>query len=150
LETDYAPQAAEKKIALKFELPPKLPVIQADRDKLMVALHNLLGNALKYTPENGTVSVCVRADAAQLVVDVIDTGIGVSPQEQGKLFQKFYRAGDPRVARINGTGLGLALAREIARLHNGDITLQSELDKGSTFTLTLPIVNTAGTSKQAA
>jgi PAS domain S-box-containing protein len=140
LQADYKPQAAEKSLALTFDLPPKFPVLQADRDKLMVVLHNLLGNALKYTPAGGKVSVAVRADASRLAVDFSDTGIGISPTEQSRLFTKFYRAKDPRVEQITGSGLGLALAREIARLHGGDVTLQSELDKGSTFTLTLPLI----------
>jgi signal transduction histidine kinase len=72
------------------------------------------------------------------VVDVIDTGIGITPDEQQRIFEKFYRASDPRVAQITGSGLGLALAREIARLHGGEIAVQSQIDKGSTFTLTLP------------
>lgn len=138
LQTDYKQQASDKQIALTFDLPPKFPVIYGDRDKLMITLHNMLGNALKYTPKEGKVSVAVRADASKLVVDVSDTGIGINPDEQQKIFEKFYRAKDPRVDKITGTGLGLALAREIARLHNGDITVSSELNKGSTFTLTLP------------
>jgi signal transduction histidine kinase len=139
LQADYKPHAADKKLSLAFELPPKLPVIQGDRDKLMVALHNLIGNAVKYTPSGGKVTVAVRSDTgARVVVDVIDTGIGIEADEQQRIFEKFYRAKDPRVGKITGTGLGLALAREIARLHGGDIAVQSELNKGSTFTLTLP------------
>lgn len=140
LQADYRQQATEKKITLTFELPPKLPVIQGDRDKLMVALHNLLGNALKYTPSEGKATVSVRTEASQLMVDVADTGIGISPEEQPKVFEKFYRAKDQRVEKITGTGLGLTLAREIARLHGGDIVLHSELNQGSTFTLVLPVV----------
>jgi PAS domain S-box-containing protein len=138
LAADYRPQAADKKIGLTFDLPPKLPVMQGDRDKVMLTLHNLLGNAMKYTPSAGKVTVSVRCDASQLYVDVIDTGIGIAADEQQRIFEKFYRAQDERVSKITGTGLGLALAREIARLHGGEITVQSELNKGSTFTLTLP------------
>jgi signal transduction histidine kinase len=105
----------------------------------MVSLHNLLGNSLKYTPSGGKVVVAVRTTATHLIVEVTDTGIGINPEEQQKLFQKFYRAKDPRVAKIPGTGLGLALSREIARLHGGDIAVHSELNQGSTFTLSLPI-----------
>jgi two-component system sensor histidine kinase VicK len=139
LQADYTPQAKEKKLSVKFDLPPKFPVILGDRDKLMMALHNLVGNALKYTPEGGNVSVLVKDEAKRLIVDVSDTGIGVNEKELGLIFDKFYRAKDPRVAKITGTGLGLALAREVARLHGGDITVQSQLDKGSTFTLSIPI-----------
>jgi signal transduction histidine kinase len=143
LRTDYAQQAAEKGLSLAFDLPPKLPVFSGDQDKLALVLHNLLGNALKYTPAGGKVSLAAKADAAQLSVAVTDTGIGVAPDEQQQIFERFYRAKDPRVAKITGTGLGLALAREIARLHGGDVSVQSELNRGITFTLTLPTTPSA-------
>jgi PAS domain S-box-containing protein len=138
IKPDYEPQAKEKDITLAFNLPPKLPVIKADRDKIMVALHNLLGNALKYTPKGGTVTVNVDVKGNQLLVDVADTGIGISEEDQEKIFDKFFRANDPRVDKITGTGLGLTLAQEVVRLHGGTITVQSELNKGSTFTMALP------------
>ena len=139
LKTDYAPQARDKQIDLVFSLPAKLPVIQADRDKIALAMHNLIGNAIKYTPPGGQVTVNASVDHNQLAVDVTDTGIGVSSHELGRIFEKFYRAKDQRVAEVPGSGMGLALAREVARLHGGDIAVQSELDKGSNFTMTLPL-----------
>jgi signal transduction histidine kinase len=139
IEDEYRAQAKEKHIDLVFELPPKLPVMQGDRDKVSLALHNLVGNGLKYTPEGGRVRVKVEAGPRSLVVDVEDNGIGIKPEEHELIFEKFYRARDARVSRITGTGLGLALAREVARLHGGDVLLRSEVDKGSTFTLTLPL-----------
>jgi signal transduction histidine kinase len=72
-------------------------------------------------------------------VDVVDTGLGIGEQDQKQIFDKFYRAKDPRIGHIPGTGLGLTLAREVMRLHGGDITVQSQIDKGSTFTLTMPV-----------
>lgn len=138
LEADYALQAAEKHLKLTFKLPPKLPVIQADRDKIVIALGNLIGNALKYTPSPGEVTVSVRVENGQLITDVTDTGIGIDEKEAELVFEKFYRSTDGRTAEITGSGLGLAMARQIARLHDGDITLRSALNKGSTFTLTLP------------
>jgi signal transduction histidine kinase len=92
LKADYQAQADEKKITMLFELPPKLPVIQADRDKFVLALHNLIGNALKYTMPGGKVTVAVRHEGKQLVVDVSDTGIGIDPKEADKIFERFYRA----------------------------------------------------------
>jgi signal transduction histidine kinase len=115
-------------------------VVQGDRDRLMLTFHNLLNNAIKYTPAGGKVTVSAQVTPTQLVVDIADTGIGISKEDQARLFQKFARANDPRVSKITGSGLGLALAKEVARLHGGDVTVQSELDKGSTFTLTLPVV----------
>lgn len=139
LEEDYKPQAFEKQQALVFERPPKYPVAQADREKLSLALHNLIGNAIKYTPKGGTVTVRIEPSESELVVDVIDTGIGIAPADQERVFEKFYRAQDERVSAITGSGLGLALAREVVRLHGGDVTLESVLNQGSTFTLRLPI-----------
>jgi len=138
LETDYRNLAVEKELTLRFDLPPKYPVVFADRDKLMLALHNVVGNALKYTPAKGTVVVRLDADEKQITVDVTDTGLGIAPDEHEKVFERFYRSRDTRIGTVEGTGLGLALARQVARLHGGDITLKSELNKGSTFTISVP------------
>ena len=139
LQNDYAAQAKEKRLTMVWNLPPKLPVIKADQGKFVLALHNLLGNALKYTPDGGQVVVTVTADRGRLAVDVADTGIGIGDEDCQRIFEKFYRAKDPRVGQIKGSGLGLAIAREVIRLHGGDITVHSIPDKGSTFTLSLPI-----------
>ncbi len=138
LKSDFTPQAQAKSIEMVFDLPPKMPVLQGDREKIGVALQNLVGNALKYTPQGGRVDVIARADGQTIEVTVRDTGIGIAEQDQERVFEKFSRAEDARVATITGSGLGLALAREVARRHGGDITLQSVLDEGSTFTLMLP------------
>jgi PAS domain S-box-containing protein len=139
LKADYQQQATEKRIDLQLRLPPKLPVIRGDRDKITLALHNLMGNALKYTPEGGRVTIEVEVDGRQLSVSISDTGIGISPDDAERIFERFYRAKDPRVAKITGTGLGLTLAREVVRMHGGDITVESQIDQGSTFTMTLPV-----------
>jgi len=139
LQNDYALQAKDKGVDLTFNLPAKLPVITADRDKLIVGMHNLLSNALKYTPAGGSVTVTVTADDGEFVTDVADTGIGMTEQDADRVFEKFYRAQDQRITGITGSGLGLAIAREVIRLHGGDITLETEIDKGSTFRLVLPI-----------
>lgn len=139
LASDFREQAAHKEITLRFDLPPKLPVIRGDRDKIVMALHNLVGNAVKYTPAGGEVTVRVGEEKGQLTVEVIDNGIGVRDEERELIFEKFYRAKDRRISGVTGTGLGLAIAREVVRLHGGDISVQSQLDKGSTFTMTLPM-----------
>ena len=148
LAADFDAPARDKRIDLKFNLPPKFPVIQADRDKLVLAIHNLIGNAIKYTPDGGKVTVILRVDAKEMAVQVTDTGIGISEQDQPLVFEKFYRAKDPRVEKVTGSGLGLALAMEVAKLHGGGITLSSKLDQGSTFTLTIPVA--AEPSRRAA
>jgi two-component system phosphate regulon sensor histidine kinase PhoR len=140
LKANHEAQASDKRMQLEFDLPPKLPAASADRDKIALALHNLLGNALKYTPEGGHIVVTAAAEKNQLSIAVTDTGIGISADEVERVFDKFYRSKDPQAAGIKGSGLGLAISREVARLHGGDITAESELGKGSTFTLTLPIL----------
>ena len=140
LQADHEAQAKDRQITLEFDLPPKLPVLQADRDKIALALHNLMGNALKYTLEGGHVVVTAAVEKGRLSVSVSDTGIGIDSEEIEKVFDKFYRSKDPQATNVKGSGLGLAIAREVARLHGGDITVESELGKGSTFTLTLPTV----------
>jgi PAS domain S-box-containing protein len=151
LEADYQAQAKEKSLKLVFELPPKLPVLQGDRDKITLALHNLIGNALKYTPSGGQVTVRVHTPPEGLSVEVSDTGIGIKDDEAELIFEKFYRAKDRRIADITGSGLGLALARDVARMHGGDVVVQSQIDKGSTFTLTLPAIpNGPGAAVRAA
>jgi signal transduction histidine kinase len=139
LKADHEAQARERSITLEFDQPPKLPVIQADRDKIALALHNLVGNALKYTPEGGRVTVVTTVENGRLTVAVTDTGIGIGPEEQERVFDKFYRSKNPQAMSVEGSGLGLPIAREVARLHGGDVTLESELGKGSTFTLTVPM-----------
>lgn len=139
IEQDHGQVAAKKGIDLKVELPPKLPMLVGDREKLAQAMHNLVGNAVKYTPSGGTIRIIVtEPDTGGVSFAVTDTGMGISKEDQPRLFNRFVRANDPRVAAITGTGLGLALSKEIARLHGGDVTLESELNKGSTFTLSVP------------
>jgi signal transduction histidine kinase len=134
--------ADEKKIDLTLALPPKVPKLKGDKQRLSVLLNNLLGNAVKYTPEGGKVHVSVELNGQRVLIAVRDTGIGIGPDDQPHVFEKFYRAADDAVQTLPGTGLGLALAREVARLHGGEISLTSERGKGSTFTVELPIVAT--------
>jgi signal transduction histidine kinase len=131
--------ADEKQVDLVLSLPAKVPVIRGDKDRLHVVLTNLIGNAIKYTPDGGRVHVTCLEDGAKLSLEVKDTGIGIHPDDRDKIFDKFYRAADEQVAKLPGTGLGLAIARETVRAHGGTIELQSEPGVGSTFTILLPI-----------
>ena len=110
-----------------------------DKDKIATVLVNLLGNAVKYTPDNGRVVFRVNITDKHIEVSVQDTGVGIAADELDKVFEKFYRSNDPRVQEQTGTGLGLALSQEVVRLHGGKITVESEINKGSTFTMTLPL-----------
>jgi signal transduction histidine kinase len=138
LQADYKAKAAERNIALTFELPAKIAVIRGDRDKIELVMHNMIGNALKYTPPGGTVRVCYTEDEDRVRIDVVDSGIGIGPSEIDKIFDRFYRSKDPRIEGIEGTGLGLAISRELVRLHGGELIAESELGKGSTFSMLLP------------
>jgi signal transduction histidine kinase len=131
--------ADEKSIELRLRLPAKLPTLQGDKEKLAVALNNLLGNAIKYAPSGGTVTITCVQNETTAEIEIADTGVGIAPEDQDKIFDKFYRVQSEEVQAQRGTGLGLTTAREIARLHGGDITLRSELGKGSTFLLVLPL-----------
>ncbi len=130
--------ADEKQIDLTLKLPPKVPKLRGDKERLSVLLSNLIGNAIKYTPPGGEVRVWLEVEPKLVRVHVQDTGIGIDPKDQPYIFEKFYRANSDQVQQITGTGLGLAIAREVARLHGGDIRLESEPGRGSTFTVELP------------
>jgi len=131
--------ANEKKQQFTFSVAPKLPKIMADKDKLVAALSNLVGNAVKYTPEGGKVTVRVDSDATRVMFMVEDSGIGISAEDLPKMGGKFFRSKDARVQGMVGSGLGLAFSQEIARLHGGSILIRSELNQGSCFTLELPL-----------
>lgn len=134
------PQLQQKQIAFDIVMPPKLPKVHLDKDRFTAALVNLLGNAAKYTPEQGRVTFETVAGPKELQITVKDTGYGISREELPKLFTKFFRSGDVRVRDVPGSGLGLAFSQEVIRLHGGKLLVQSELNKGSQFTLVLPIV----------
>jgi PAS domain S-box-containing protein len=133
------PQVEEKKLTLDVAFPEKLPEPELDKDKISAVLVNLLGNAVKYTPPGGRVVFRVHVTDQQIEASVEDTGVGIAPDELPKVFEKFFRSPDPRVQEQTGTGLGLALAQEVVRLHGGRITVESEINKGSTFTMLLPL-----------
>jgi signal transduction histidine kinase len=132
-------QAVQKKLEFDTKLPAKTPKLCVDKDKLAASLVNLLGNAIKYTPAGGKVTLSVEVAAEHLHFHIDDTGIGIAAHELPRLSEKFFRSTDARVRQITGTGLGLAFAQEVARLHGGRLTVSSELNKGSRFTLTLPL-----------
>jgi len=133
------PLMKQKSLAFDVSMPAKLPELRVDKDKIVVTLVNLLGNAAKYTPDGGHVRLRVQTHDDHLQIDVEDTGFGIATDELPSVFEKFFRSSDKRVLEQSGTGLGLALAREVIRLHGGDITATSEINKGSTFSVTLPL-----------
>ncbi len=124
------------------EIPESLPKITADSDRLVQVLLNLLSNAIKYTPRGGTVAVRAGLSAREpgyITCSVIDTGVGITPEDQQRLFTKFFRSEDPAVREQTGTGLGLFITKSLVEMHGGRIWVESTKDKGSTFTFTLPL-----------
>ncbi|HEY9152714.1 MAG TPA: ATP-binding protein, partial [Anaerolineales bacterium] len=133
-------QASEKKIVLNLEIPKNLPAaIEADKALLHQAVYNLIENAIKYTPEGGSVTVRVKTLPNDVLFEVEDSGIGIEPDDLPRLFEKFYR-GKQREARAqHGSGLGLAIVRSIAEQHSGRVWVESQVGKGSTFSLQIPL-----------
>ena len=130
--------AQKKHITTEKNLPDKFPSLVGDKELLKVAIINILGNAVKYTPENGTITFSLNEQNNTIIFDVIDTGYGISQEDLPHVFDKFYRSADPNVAKQTGTGLGMAITLEIIHLHGGKIEVQSELGKGTRFTITIP------------
>jgi signal transduction histidine kinase len=129
-----APAAAERGLRLEVEVPPDLPAGLADPDLLDRVLQNLIGNAVKYTPAGGRVTVAARADEAGLVLTVADTGPGLPPQIRPRLFQKFVRGPGP----LQGSGLGLAFCKLAVEAMGGRIWVESEAGRGAVFHFTIP------------
>lgn len=133
-----APQMKEKRIQFDIEIPKEISACLADRTQLGRVLTNLLGNAIKFTPEKGKISVKAKEDKSFLQIDVQDSGIGISEEGLAKIFDEFYRADNAVNQKIKGTGLGLSLVKRIIEAHKGRIWVNSKLDKGTTFSFTLP------------
>ena len=136
------PQADGKSAQLKIEIGKKLPSVYGDREKVEQILTNLVGNAIKFTPEGGEISVSAQPSPRggnKLAISVRDSGIGISEDQQEKIFEKFHQVEGSLHRSVSGTGLGLAITKGLVEAHHGEIWVESEIGKGSTFTFTLPI-----------
>jgi DNA-binding response OmpR family regulator/nitrogen-specific signal transduction histidine kinase len=134
-----AVQADTKQQTLTYEVVGGLPDVVGDRDRLNQVVTNLVGNAIRYTPEGGEVEVHVYPVEGAVRVDVRDTGIGIAPDDLGHIFERFYRSDHPLVQETSGTGLGLSISKMFVEMHGGRVWVESELGKGSTFTFILPV-----------
>jgi PAS domain S-box-containing protein len=149
----FSDQFADKEQVLLVDLDPTLPRVLADPQRLAQILENLLSNANKYTPPNGRITIAAReseADAVEpgtsrlagdggfVTVSVADTGMGLSAEDQSRLFTRFFRAGNQAAKSVPGSGLGLWIARSLVELHGGTLSVASELGRGTTFSFTLP------------
>jgi len=128
--------------AIKFDKPRDEVWSEVDPDRYLIVVRNLISNALKYSPAGTDVRVKLIPDGTMASLAVSDDGIGIAPEDQGRLFTRFGRIENKATAHTTGTGLGLWLSREIARMHDGDLKVDSEVGKGSTFTLEIPIHST--------
>jgi CheY-like chemotaxis protein/two-component sensor histidine kinase len=133
------PRAEEKGLRVHAVVPPELPQVFGDSDRVVQIITNLVGNAYKYTPTGGVVSVHAYVRDEMVHVAVADTGIGISSEDQRKIFDRFFRVDDPLVHEESGTGLGLSIAVSLVEMHGGEMTVESEAGEGSIFTFTLPL-----------
>jgi signal transduction histidine kinase len=131
------PLAGTKSIQLSRDVPGELPLVQGDRVRVAQVLVNLIGNAIKFAPENGHVNVVVRPRAADVCFMIADDGPGISTEEQRHLFDRYWKG---RPSGRHGTGLGLYIAKGIVEAHGGRIWVESDVGRGSTFCFTLPQV----------
>ncbi len=136
--------ADEKQVSIDASLPETVPPVRGDADKVAQVLTNLVGNAVKYTPEGGWVKVSVEATEEGVTTTVADGGIGIAPEDQKRLFQKFFRADNTSTREAGGTGLGLVIAKTIIELMGGTIWVESEPGRGSRFHFTLPLFQGVG------
>jgi PAS domain S-box-containing protein len=136
---DFSVAAEQADLELRTEIEAHVPPVGGEAVYLRRLLDNLLGNAVKFTPSGGRIVVRVYQEGERVVLEVSDTGIGISPEQQERIFDRFYQVNGSARRRYSGVGLGLALVRDVVNALNGEIELQSQVDKGSTFTVRLPV-----------
>jgi signal transduction histidine kinase len=137
-----------KEIEIKLDLPSELPPIMGDAGRLIQVLTNLLSNACKYSPEKTAITITLHAEEMawppntpprrMVICAVRDEGYGMSEEDVAKLFTKFFRSENPDIRKATGTGLGLVITQGLVELHNGRIWVESELGKGTTFSVAIP------------
>jgi two-component system phosphate regulon sensor histidine kinase PhoR len=134
----YQPQALNKRIALEVDMGQGMRPIEADPTLLRQAIANLVDNAIKYTQPGGRVTLRARQYDGRQMISVEDSGVGIAPTDQARLFEKFYRARRPDTLKEKGSGLGLAIVKSIIEQHGGRVSVESRLGVGSTFTVEIP------------
>lgn len=133
------PEAEKRKVTLTIELPEDLPSIQADLRDMEKLFTNLVSNAIKYNRKNGAITIKGEVEGSSIHLSVKDTGIGISADHLSHIFDDFYRADDEKIKKISGTGLGLTIAKKIVNSHFGRIEVESEPEKGTLFSVFLPL-----------
>ncbi len=138
LYTSYSLVAKDKKIDLLFQKPNSMLLVHADKDLIQQVVVNLLSNALKFTPENGQIQIIITELQNDVQICIIDNGKGIAAELHELIFDKFFQAKNQTIKKPEGTGLGLAICKRIIEMHNGKIWVESEKEKGSRFTFTIP------------
>jgi two-component system, OmpR family, phosphate regulon sensor histidine kinase PhoR len=131
-------KARSKQLGLNVTVPAGLPAVRGDANRLQEVLQNLLDNAVQYTPSGGSIEVIAANPNSQIVITVVDTGIGIPQAEQSRIFERFYRVDAARSREAGGTGLGLSIARHIVEAHGGRIWVESTVSEGSRFHFSIP------------
>jgi len=147
---EWRPQMDEKGLAFQVEIPAALSLVDTDIKRLRWAIINLVRNAWQYTPTGGSVTLQLYEHDDQVVLDIIDTGKGISPRDQQRLFSRFYRVTNVTDDDVRGLGLGLYVTQAIVEAHGGNIQVVSEEESGSTFSVTLPALHTSEDKQDAA
>jgi signal transduction histidine kinase len=136
----YRFQIQQNGFGFEENISKDIPPVNVDREAIARSLLNLVNNALKYSKDRKYIGVSLYRANGSVKLEVRDRGIGIAPHEQDKIFEKFYRCGDPLVHNVKGSGLGLSLVRHIARAHGGDVLVESVPEQGSKFIIDLPLV----------
>ena len=135
----YRYQIEQSGFTFEEQIDDKVPPLRVDRESIARSLLNLVNNALKYSQDRKYIGVCLYRQQSSVKLEVVDHGIGIPQEEQSKIFDKFYRVGDPLVHNTKGSGLGLSLVQHIVKAHGGDVAVDSEPGRGSRFIITLPL-----------
>ena len=135
------PHLASKNLTLRVHIPPDLPRVEADQERVAQILRNLLSNAILHTSSQGEISITASVIETMVKISVQDTGVGIAPEHLPYLFERFYRADSSRARATGGTGLGLAIVKQVVEAHDGQIVVESQPGKGTCFTFTLPAVS---------
>ena len=134
-------RATLKKMAVNVDMPADLLTVEGEENRLHQIFNNLVGNAIKYTPPEGKIDVIAERRGSVIRIEVKDNGLGISPEDQAHIFERFYRVRRPETESIDGTGLGLAIVKSLVEAHHGTIRLESSLGEGTNFIVTLPLAD---------
>ena len=133
------PSAKDKEITITMDIANGLPHFSGDRGGMEALFINLISNAIKYTPKQGNIQISLHQAGKDIRFKVVDNGIGIPPEDLDRVFEKFYRIKTEQTRSVSGSGLGLSIVKGIVDAHNGSIHVESEVGKGTTFIVSLPV-----------